>query len=128
MAIQRVGVIGAGTMGNGIAHVFARRGFDVILCDVEQRFLDRGLTTITKNLDREISKDKITADDKASTLKRITSVIDRSKLAECDLVIEAATEKFEIKAQIFRELDQVMKPDVILASNQSSILITKIAP
>jgi 3-hydroxybutyryl-CoA dehydrogenase len=126
MAIQRVAVIGAGTIGNGIAHVFARRGFDIILCDVEQRFLDRGLATITKNLDREISKDKITADDKASTLKRITSVIDRSKLAECDLVIEAATEKFEIKAQIFRELDRITKPDVILASNTSSISITKI--
>jgi 3-hydroxybutyryl-CoA dehydrogenase len=126
MAVQRVGVIGAGTMGNGIAHVFARRGFDVILCDVEQRFLDRGLETIAKNLDREVTKNKITPSDKASTLARITSVIDRSKLAECDLVIEAATEKFEIKAQIFRELDQVMRPDVILASNTSSISITKI--
>jgi 3-hydroxybutyryl-CoA dehydrogenase len=126
MAIQRVGVIGAGTMGNGIADVFARRGFDVILCDVEQRFLDRGLETIAKNLDREVTKNKITPSDKASTLARITSVIDRSKLAECDLVIEAATEKFEIKAQIFRELDRVTKPDVILASNTSSISITKI--
>jgi 3-hydroxybutyryl-CoA dehydrogenase len=126
MAIQRVGVIGAGTMGNGIAHVFARRGFDVILCDVEQRFLDRGLETIAKNLDREITKNKITPSDKASTLVRITSVIDRSRLAECDLVIEAATEKFEIKAQIFRELDRITKPDVILASNTSSISITKI--
>jgi 3-hydroxybutyryl-CoA dehydrogenase len=126
MAIQRMGVIGAGTMGNGIAHVFAQRGFDVILCDVEKRFLDRGLETIAKNLDREVTKNKITPGDKASTLARITSVIDRSKLAECDLVIEAATEKFEIKAQIFRELDRVTKPDVILASNTSSISITKI--
>jgi len=126
MAIQRVGVIGAGTMGNGIAHVFAQHGFDVILCDVEQRFLDRGLETIAKNLDREVTKNKITPSDKASTLARITSVIDRSKLSECDLVVEAATEKFEIKAQIFRELDRVMKPDVILASNTSSISITKI--
>jgi 3-hydroxybutyryl-CoA dehydrogenase len=126
MAIQRVGVIGAGTMGNGIAHVFARRGFNVILCDVEQRFLDRGLEAIAKNLDREVTKNKITPSDKASTLVRITSVIDRSRLAECDLVIEAATEKFEIKAQIFRELDRITKPDVILASNTSSISITKI--
>jgi 3-hydroxybutyryl-CoA dehydrogenase len=126
MAIQRVGVIGAGTMGNGIAHVFAQRGFDVILCDVEQRFLDRGLETIAKNLDREVTKNKITPSDKASTLGRITSVIDRSKLSECDLVIEAATEKFEIKAQIFRELDRITNPDVILASNTSSISITKI--
>jgi 3-hydroxybutyryl-CoA dehydrogenase len=126
MAIQRVGVIGAGTMGNGIAHVFARRGFNVILCDLEQRFLDRGLDTIAKNLDREASKNKITASDKASTLGRITPVIERSKLADCDLVLEAATEKFDIKAEIFRDLDRIMKPEVILASNTSSISITKI--
>src|SRR5271169_5593422 len=103
MAIKRVGVIGAGTMGNGIAHVLARCGFSVVLCDVEERFLDRGLATIAKNLDREVAKNKIAADDKASTLGRITAVVDRTKLAECDLVIEAATEKFEIKAEIFRE-------------------------
>jgi len=126
MAIQRVGVIGAGTMGNGIAHVLARRGFSVILCDVEQRFLDRGLDTIAKNLDREVSKNKITASDKASTLVRITPVIERSKLADCDLVIEAATEKFDIKAEIFRDLDRIMKPEVIFATNTSSISITKI--
>src|ERR1700690_1414991 len=78
MAIERVGVIGAGTMGNGIAHVFARRGFGVVLCDVEQRFLDRGLDTIAKNLDREVAKNKITAGDKAATLARITAVVDRS--------------------------------------------------
>jgi 3-hydroxybutyryl-CoA dehydrogenase len=127
MAIERVGVIGAGTMGNGIAHVFARSGFNVVLADVDQRFLDRGLATIAKNLDRELAKSKITADDKAATLGRITTVVDRAKLADCDLVIEAATEKFEIKAEIFRDLDRVMKPEVILASNTSSISITKIA-
>jgi 3-hydroxybutyryl-CoA dehydrogenase len=127
MPIQRVGVIGAGTMGNGIAHVFARSGYDVVLCDVEQRFLDRGLDTIGKNLDREVAKNKITAADKAAALGRITRVVDRAKLAECHLVVEAATEKFEIKAQIFRDLDRLMKPEVILASNTSSISITKIA-
>src|ERR1700691_757096 len=127
MAIQRVGVIGAGTMGNGISHVFARCGFTVVLADVEQRFLDRGLGTIAKNLDREIAKSKITDEDKASTLGRISAVVDRAKLADCDLVIEAATEKFEIKAEIFRDLDRKMKPEVILASNTSSISITKIA-
>jgi 3-hydroxybutyryl-CoA dehydrogenase len=128
MAIQRVGVIGAGTMGNGIAHVFARCGFNVVLCDVEQRFLDRGLATITKNLDREVAKNKITVDDKLSTLGRITAVVDRAQLADCDLAIEAATEKFEIKAGIFRDLDRLMKPrpEVILATNTSSISITKI--
>ncbi len=129
MVIRRVGVIGAGTMGNGIAHVFARGGFDVVLCEVEQRFLDRGVATITKNLDREVAKNRITADDKAATLRRITGAVDRAGLAECDLVIEAATEKFEIKAEIFRDLDRLMKPkpEVILASNTSSISITKIA-
>ncbi len=127
MAIERVGVIGAGTMGNGIAHVFARSGFNVVLCDVEQRFVDRGLETIGKNLDREVTKNKITAADKAATLSRISSVLDRAKLADCDLVVEAATEKFEIKSEIFRDLDRITKPEVILASNTSSISITKIA-
>jgi 3-hydroxybutyryl-CoA dehydrogenase len=126
MAMQRVGVMGAGTMGNGIAHVFARSGFSVVLCDVEQRFLDRGLDTVARNLDREVARNKIMAGDKVSTLARITAVLDRGKLADCDLVIEAATEKFEIKAEIFRELDRIMKPEVILASNTSSISITKI--
>src|SRR5258707_628345 len=100
MAIQRVGVIGAGTMGNGIAHVFARSGFAVVLCDVEQRFLDRGLDTIGKNLDREVAKNKISADAKTATLSRISTVLERARLADCDLVVEAATEKFEIKAEI----------------------------
>jgi 3-hydroxybutyryl-CoA dehydrogenase len=127
MPIQRIGVVGAGTMGNGIAHVFARSGYEVVLCDVEQRFLDRGLDTIGKNLDREVAKNKITAADKAAALGRITPVLERAKLADCQLVIEAATEKFEIKADIFRDLDRLMKPDVILASNTSSISITKIA-
>jgi 3-hydroxybutyryl-CoA dehydrogenase len=126
MQIQRVGVIGAGTMGNGIAHVFARCGFSVVLCDVEQRFLDRGLATIGKNLDREVAKNKITAEGKTAALGRITSVVERGKLADCDLIVEAATEKFEIKSEIFRDLDRIMKPEVILASNTSSISITKI--
>jgi 3-hydroxybutyryl-CoA dehydrogenase len=127
MAIHSVGVIGAGTMGNGIAHVFARSGFEVVLCDVEQRFLDRGRQTIAKNLDREVAKHRIAEAEKTATLGRITAVLDRAKLADCDLVIEAATEKFAIKAEIFRELDRLMKPDVILATNTSSISITKIA-
>ena len=127
MAFESVGVIGAGTMGNGIAHVFARSGFVVVLCDVEPRFLDRGLATIAKNLDREVTKNKISSSDKASTLGRITAVVDRAKLADCDLVIEAATEQFAVKSEIFRDLDRLMKPEVILASNTSSISITKIA-
>ena len=127
MEIRRVGVIGAGTMGNGIAHVFARSGYQVVLCDVEQRFLDRGLSTIEKNLEREVAKNKITADDKAAALKRIEPVLDRGKLSSCDFVLEAATEKFEIKAEIFRDLDKVCRPEIILATNTSSISITKIA-
>ena len=126
MDIKRVGVIGAGTMGNGIAHVFARSGFAVILCDVEQRFLDRGIATIAKNLDREAAKNKISADDKDATLARIACMVDRGALADCDFIVEAATEKFEVKAEIFRDLDRVTRPEVILASNTSSISITKL--
>ena len=127
MTVQKVGVIGAGTMGNGIAHVFARSGYAVVLCDVEQRFVDRGLATITKNLDREVAKNKITEADKASALKNIEGVTERARLKDCDFIVEAATEKFEIKTEIFRDLDRLARPEVILASNTSSISITKLA-
>jgi 3-hydroxybutyryl-CoA dehydrogenase len=126
MEIKYLGVVGAGTMGNGIAHVFARSGYSVILYDVEERFLERGLAAITKNLEREVAKNKITAEDKASALKKIDPVTDRARLADCDFIVEAATEKFEIKAEIFRELDRLARPEVILASNTSSISITKL--
>ena len=125
--IQRVGVIGAGTMGNGIAHVFARSGYHVVLCEVEQRFLDRGLETLRKNLEREAAKGKVTADDAQASLTRVTGVLDRERLADCDFVIEAATEKFEIKKAIFADLDRITRKDVILASNTSSISVTKLA-
>ena len=127
MPIERVGVIGAGTMGNGIAHVFARGGYQVTLCDVEQRFLDRALATIGSNLDREVAKGKATTEDKATALKRIVPVLDRAQLANCDFVIEAATEKLEVKAEIFRDLDRICRTEVVLASNTSSISITKLA-
>ena len=127
MAIERVGVVGAGTMGNGIAHVFARSGFQVLLCDVEQQYLDRALETIARNLDRELAKSRITAEEKAATLKRIVPVLERTRLAACDLVIEAATEKFEIKAELFRDLDRICRPEIPLASNTSSISITRLA-
>jgi len=126
MDIRRVGVVGAGTMGNGIAHVFARSGYTVVLSDVEERFLERALGTISKNLDREVAKSKLLAADKEAALARIQPVTDRGKLAECDFVIEAATEKFEIKTEIFRQLDQIMPPGAILTSNTSSISITKL--
>ena len=127
MAIYRVGVIGAGTMGNGIAHVFARSGYAVTLCDVEKRFLDRALETIARNLDREVAKGKTSAADKAAALKRITPALQRAQLSDCDFVIEAATEKFEIKAEIFRDLDRICGADVPLATNTSSISITRLA-
>jgi 3-hydroxybutyryl-CoA dehydrogenase len=127
MEIEYLGVVGAGTMGNGIAHVLARAGVSVVLCDVEQRFLDRALDTIDKNLEREVAKGKITADDKAAALKRIQTATDYAKLSGYEFVIEAATEKFEIKAEIFRQLDRVTPPDAILASNTSSISITRLA-
>jgi 3-hydroxybutyryl-CoA dehydrogenase len=126
MEIARVGVIGAGTMGNGIAHVFARSGYQVMLCDVEQRFLARALEIIGKNLDREFVKGKISSDDKAAALKRVRPVTERSALADCDFVVEAATEKYEVKMEIFRELDRICRPEVILASNTSSISITRL--
>jgi 3-hydroxybutyryl-CoA dehydrogenase len=107
--------------------VFARSGFSVALCDVEQRFLDRGLATITKNLEREVAKNKITANDKERALAKITPVVDRAKLADCDFIVEAATEKLEIKTEIFRDLDRLTRPQIILASNTSSISITKLA-
>lgn len=127
MEIRTVGVIGAGTMGNGIAHVFARSGYEVLLCDVAQQLLDRGMATIRKNLQREVEKNKITTEESTSASKRIRGVIDRSVLSGCDFVIEAATEKFEIKSEIFRDIDRICRPEVILATNTSSISITKIA-
>ncbi len=127
MEIRRVGMIGAGTMGNGIAHVFARSGYEVVLCEVAQQLLDRGIATIRKNLQREVEKNKITSQESEAALSRIRGVLDRAVLAECDFVIEAATEKFDIKSEIFRDIDQICRPEVILSSNTSSISITKIA-
>ncbi len=127
MDIKNIGVIGAGTMGNGIAHVFAKSGYNVTLVEAEQRFLDRGVDTISKNLDREVAKNKITAEQKSAALGRIHGSLSRKDLATCDFVVEAATEKFDIKSEIFRDLDQVCLPEIILASNTSSISITKLA-
>jgi 3-hydroxybutyryl-CoA dehydrogenase len=114
-------------MGNGIAHVFGRGGFQVILCEVEQRFLDRGLEEIRKNLEREVAKSKLSAADAESTLKLIRGTLQGGDLGMCDFVIEAAPERFELKQELFSALDAVMKPEVILASNTSSISITRLA-
>ncbi|MEO8727372.1 MAG: 3-hydroxybutyryl-CoA dehydrogenase [Acidobacteriaceae bacterium] len=125
--IKTVGVVGAGTMGNGIAHVFSKAGFGVLLCDVKQEFLDRALATITKNLEREAQKGKLTSEQKDAALQRIVPTTEREKLAECDFVIEAASEQFEIKRELFQDLDRICRPEVVLASNTSSISITKLA-
>src|SRR5580692_9978329 len=125
--IKTVGVVGAGTMGSGIAHVFARAGFKVLLCDVEQRFLDRALTQIRTNLGREAAKGKLAEADIEPTLARITPMIDREALAGTDFVVEAASERFELKSEIFRALDRILPESAILATNTSSISITKLA-
>ena len=125
--IRTVGVIGAGTMGNGIAQTAARSGLKVILYDLEQRFLDRALSTVTKNLDREVAKSKISTDDKGAVLSRIMPVTQNEALAEADFIIEAVIEDIETKSKVFRAMDAIARPNVILASNTSSISITKIA-
>jgi 3-hydroxybutyryl-CoA dehydrogenase len=125
--IKTVAVLGAGTMGNGIAHVFARAGYSVILRDVEKRFLDRGLETIAKNLDREMKKEKIVAAEKAATLARILPTTDIAALAAADFAVEAVPEQLDLKIRVLNEADAVLRLGVILASNTSSISITKLA-
>jgi 3-hydroxybutyryl-CoA dehydrogenase len=126
MEIKQISVIGAGTMGNGIAHVFAQYGFKVNLIDVKEEFLEKAIKTITGNLDRQVKKGTITEDLKNSTLANITKTTKLSDAKSSDLVVEAATENPEIKKQIFKTLDTECKPDAILASNTSSISITEI--
>jgi 3-hydroxybutyryl-CoA dehydrogenase len=120
-------VVGAGTMGNGIAHVFARSGYEVVLCEVEQRFLDRGLEAIRRNLEREAAKGKATAAEVRGALEAIRGTLQAQDLMACDFVVEAAPERFPLKQEIFMQLDLLLKPQVILASNTSSISITKLA-
>jgi 3-hydroxybutyryl-CoA dehydrogenase len=124
---QTIAVIGAGTMGNGIAHVCARFGFPVLLCDTSQAALDRALATIGHNLSREAAKGKLTGEQLTATLHRITITTRLEDLAPAALVIEAAPERLEIKTELFRALDTILAPTAILASNTSSISITKLA-
>jgi 3-hydroxybutyryl-CoA dehydrogenase len=126
-AIKTVAVLGAGTMGNGIAHVFARSGCKVILRDVEKRFLDRGIETITKNLDREVQKGKISEADKPAVLARIQPITEISALAAADFAVEAVPEQLDLKVRLLKDVDAVLKPGAILASNTSSISITQLA-
>src|SRR5215471_14084996 len=126
-SIKTVGVLGAGTMGNGIAHVFARSGYKVILRDVEQRFLDRAMETIGKNLDREIKKGKLAEADKGIVLGRLQPVTEMRAIASADFVVEAVPEKIEVKRAVLTEADAILRAEVILASNTSSISMTALA-
>jgi 3-hydroxybutyryl-CoA dehydrogenase len=125
--IKKIGVIGAGTMGNGIAHVSALSGFDTILMDIKDEFVQQGLSTIQKNMDRQVKKEKISQSEMDVSMNKIAITTDYNQLSACDLVIEAATENKEIKLNIFKELDDICKTETILASNTSSISINKIA-
>ena len=127
-SLTNVTVIGAGTMGNGIAHVFAMKNYTVVLCDISEAALERAIATIGKNLDRMVAKEKISDEDKIAALANITTNTDlASAVSEADLVVEAATENVDLKLNIFREMDEHAPDDAILATNTSSISITKIA-
>src|SRR5215813_3445561 len=126
-AIKTVAVLGAGTMGNGIAHVFARAGYSVILRDVEQSYLDRAMETIGKNLDREVKKGKLPEAERPMVLARFKTVTDMTDIAAADFVVEAVPEKLEIKRAVLGEADKLLRPDVIIASNTSSIAMTTLA-
>jgi 3-hydroxybutyryl-CoA dehydrogenase len=125
--IKTVAVLGAGTMGNGIAHVFARAGYNVILRDVDQRFLDKALDTIGKNLDREVKKGKLAETDKPAVLAKLKPVTDMAAIATADFAVEAVPEKIEIKRAVLTEADKILRPEVVLASNTSSIAMTTLA-
>jgi len=126
--MKNITVIGAGTMGNGIAHVFAMKGFEVILCDISTNALDRAIETITRNLDRMLKKEKISENDKKDTLNKIETTSDLEyAVKNADLVVEAATENVDLKLKIFKDIDRFAPEKAILASNTSSISITKIA-
>jgi 3-hydroxybutyryl-CoA dehydrogenase len=126
-AIKTVAVLGAGTMGNGIAHVFARAGYHVILKDIDQRFLERGMETISKNLDREVKKGKLAEAEKSAVLARVYATTDAAALARADFAVEAVPERLDLKLSVLREADAQLRPGVILASNTSSISITTLA-
>lgn len=127
MSIGKIGVVGAGTMGNGITQAFAVAGREVVMMDVGEAQVQRGLATISASLDRLIKKDKMSAQQKDAAMACITTVNSIDKLADCDLVIEAATENVDLKLRIFADLDRIVKPEAILASNTSSISITRLA-
>ncbi len=126
-SIKTIAVLGAGTMGNGIAHVFARAGYSVILRDVQEGFLARGMETIGKNLDREVKKGKLAEAEKPQVLARLKPVTDMAEIAAADFVVEAVPEKMDIKRAVLTEAHKLLRPEVILSSNTSSIAITTLA-
>jgi len=125
--IQTIAILGAGAMGSGIAHVFARSGFDVLLCDIEENLLDQSLDRIRTNLGREAAKGKLTQKEVEAAIARIRATTERGNLAAADLAVEAASERFEVKSELFRSLDKILPKEAILATNTSSISITKLA-
>lgn len=127
MAIQKIGVVGAGVMGNGITQAFAMAGLPVVMSDIADSALQKGLATISGSMDRMIKKEKLTEVQKTEALARISTASDVTVVADCDLVIEAATENEALKLKIFKQLDEIARPDAIIASNTSSISITKLA-
>jgi len=127
MTKQKIGVLGAGTMGNGISQTFSLCGYDVVMVDIAQAAIDRGLKTISGSLDRLIKKEKISEQDKAAAFGRIQTSLDLAALADCDLIIEAAVEQLDLKIELFAKLDALARPGTILASNTSSISITRLA-
>jgi 3-hydroxybutyryl-CoA dehydrogenase len=126
LSIETIGVVGAGTMGNGIAQVAARAGLQVIMRDVKEEFLQRGMAAVDKSLQRDVDKERLKAEEKQAIVARIRTVTGMEQLAEADLVVEAVTEDLSVKQDVFRQLDELTKPDAILASNTSSISITKL--
>ncbi len=126
MEIKRIGVIGAGQMGGGIAHVSALAGFEVTLADVSGQIVEKGLATMSRNLDRQVAKGTVTAADKEAALARITPGVGLQPLAECDIAVEAVVEDAEVKLAVFAELDRLLAPEAILASNTSAISITRL--
>ena len=127
MSVKKIGIVGSGQMGNGIAHVFALAGFPVVLNDIKQEQLDNALETIRNNMQRQVTRNKISATDMSSAMDRIETTLDKSHFADVDLAIEAATENESVKTAIFKELCNSLRPDALLATNTSSISITRLA-
>ncbi len=127
MQISNIGIVGAGTMGSGISQVAALTGYDIVMQDVSDEATSRGLGTIDKSLQRLVDREKITADAKDAAIRKIRTTTDLSDLADCDLVIEAATENMDLKLDLFEEIDKVSRPETIIASNTSSLSLTKLA-